>query len=126
MRKLRVSASMKKQLAGMRDARGNPRKGGVMRVPRILSCDEFEAIAAPMQDALIAASYEDREKPEPVGTTVHPTNAQADHDAANRAMGEQRRQGGRPYLEAKEQEVRQVTQPPAQPPRPRSRGMVSR
>lgn len=102
---------MKKQLQGLRDERtGALRRGGVMQVPRILSCDEWEAVAVPMQDALMAASYEDRARPEQaVVTKVRPTNAQADHDAANRAMGEQRRQGGRPYLEHKERQVRQVT-----------------
>lgn len=123
MRKLRVSASMKKQLQGLRDARtGALQRGGVMHVPRILSCDEWEAQASVQQEALLAASSEDRERPEPVVTPVRPTNAQADHDAANRAMGEQRRQGGRPLLDAKEQEVRQATQPY----RARSRGPVSR
>jgi hypothetical protein len=84
--------------------------------------DAWESEASAHQDKIIEWSSEDREKPEPVVTTVGPTNAQADHDIANRAMGEQRRQGGRPYLEAKEQEVRQVTQPPAQPYRARGRG----
>lgn len=59
MRKVRVTASMKKEFAGLRDSRGNLRRGGVMLVPRILSCDEWEAIAAPMQDKLIQDSYED-------------------------------------------------------------------
>ena len=60
MRRLRVTASMKRQLADLRDAKGNPRRGGVMHLPRILSCDEWETLASLHQDALIAASYEDR------------------------------------------------------------------
>lgn len=110
MRKLRVTATMKRQLADARDPKGSARKGGVMHVPRILSCDDWEALASIQQDALIAASYEDRARPEPVVIqSPVPTNNNADHDAANRAMGEQRRQGGRPYLEHKERQVRQVT-----------------
>ena len=128
MARLRVTASMRKQLMGYRDTRtGGLRRGGVMQVPRILSCDEWEAVASGQQDALIAASYEDRARPEQVvATSVRPTNANDDHNAANRAMGEQRRQGGRPYLEHEQERVRQITQPPAQAPRPRNRGMVSR
>lgn len=61
MRRLRVTSSMKKQLAGLRDARtGGLLRGGVMQVPRILSCDDWEALASVQQDALLAASYEDR------------------------------------------------------------------
>jgi hypothetical protein len=66
MRRLRVSASMRRQLADLRDAKGNPRRGGVMHVPRILSCDEWETLARVQQDALIAASYEDRAQPGPI------------------------------------------------------------
>jgi hypothetical protein len=51
---------MKRQLAEVRDARGNRRKGGVMVLPRILSFDAWQALASVQQDALIAASYEDR------------------------------------------------------------------
>ena len=128
MARLRVTASMRKQLMGYRDTRtGGLRRGGVMQVPRILSCDEWEALASGQQDALIAASYEDRARPEQaVATSVRPANANDDHNAANRAMGERRRQGGRPYLEAKEQEVRQVTPPRVDSYRVRGRGMVSR
>ncbi|MGB7739328.1 MAG: hypothetical protein WBM03_09455 [Steroidobacteraceae bacterium] len=61
MRKLRVTASMKKQLHGLRDTRtGGLRRGGVMHLARILSGDEWEALATVQQDALIAAAYEDR------------------------------------------------------------------
>jgi hypothetical protein len=100
---------MKRQLAALRDSKGNARKGGVMTVPKILGLDAWEALAAPMQDALIDASYEDRAMPEPVVMPAPRMNAQAEHDAANRAMGEQRRQGGRPYLEHEQARVRQVT-----------------
>ena len=52
---------MRKKLQAFRDTRtGGLRRGGVMLVPRILSCDEWEALATVQQDALIAASYEDR------------------------------------------------------------------
>lgn len=113
MRTLRVTASMRKQLQGLRDTRtGALRRGGVMQVPRILSCDEWEALAAPQQDALIAASYEDRARPEQVVvTTPRPTNSNDDHNAANRAAGAAARQGGRPYLEHKERQVRAATLP---------------
>lgn len=48
-------------MAALRDARaGRLEGGGVMRVPRILPCEEWEAVASAQQDALIAASYEDR------------------------------------------------------------------
>lgn len=102
---------MKKALEGARDARtGRLLRGGVMHVPRILPCDEWEALASLQQDALIAASCEDRAKPEQaVVTKGRPTNNNDDHNAANRAAGEARRQGGRPYLEQKERQVRQVT-----------------
>ncbi|MFO1408240.1 MAG: hypothetical protein U1F08_12035 [Steroidobacteraceae bacterium] len=60
MRRLRVTASQKKQLAGLRDAKGSMCRGGVMHLPRILPCEEWEALACVQQDALIAASYEDR------------------------------------------------------------------
>jgi hypothetical protein len=60
MARLRVTATMKKQLANLRDSKGNVRKGGVMRVPKILNSDSWEALAAPMQDKLIEDSYEDR------------------------------------------------------------------
>jgi len=110
MRKLRVTATMKRQLADLRDPKGNARKGGVMRLPRILSCNDWEALASVQQDALIAASYEDRAKSEPVVIqSPVPTNNNADHTAANRAMADAARQGGRPYLDHKERLVRQVT-----------------
>lgn len=41
-----------------------------MKVPAIKSCDEWETLASVQQDALIAASYEDRcvlEKPAAIG-----------------------------------------------------------
>lgn len=108
MRKLHVTASMKKLLAGARDTRtGRLRCGGVMQVPRILSCDQWEVLASVQQDALLAASNEDRARPEqPVVETSVPTNNNADHNAANRAAGEARRQGGRLYLEARQRQIR--------------------
>jgi hypothetical protein len=60
MRRLRVTASMQKQLADVRAMKHSARRGGVMRVPAILSCDAWEAIASVQQDKLIADSYEDR------------------------------------------------------------------
>lgn len=83
-----------------------------MRVPRILSCDEWEALATVQQDALIAASSEDRARPEQgVVTTPRPTNSNDDHNVANRAAGAAARQGGRPYLEHKERQVLEATLP---------------
>ena len=46
MARLRVTATMKRQLADLRDARGNLHKGGVMHVPRILQLDEWEVLAS--------------------------------------------------------------------------------
>lgn len=60
MRRPRVTAAMRKSLADLRSAQINPRRGGIMKVPRIMDVDEWEAIAAVSQDALIQASYEDR------------------------------------------------------------------
>lgn len=61
MRRPRVTAAHKKQLAELRSARSNSRRGGVMRVPRIMGVDEWEALASVSQDALVEASHEDRE-----------------------------------------------------------------
>jgi len=125
MARLRVTATMKRQLADLRDSKANARKGGVMRVPKILSLAEWEAIAAPIQDKLIEASSEDRARPEPVVMPAPvPTNNNADHNVANRTAGEAARQGGRPYLEQEQERVRQLTEPspyrpPSQPYRPR-------
>lgn len=76
MRRLRVSATMRKQLVDLRDERGKARRGGVMRVPAIMGVDEWEAIAAVSQDALIAASAEDRTLPteRPVVTGKDPAD----------------------------------------------------
>lgn len=54
MRKLRVTASMRKRLADVRDAKGNARRGGVMVIPRMKSVDEWEAQALTSQHKLIA------------------------------------------------------------------------
>lgn len=73
---------MKRQLADLRDARGNLRKGGVMRLPRILPHDEWEALASAQQDALIAASYEDRterSKLHPEPDVLGPDPAEVSH-----------------------------------------------
>jgi hypothetical protein len=86
MARLRITATMKRQLADLRDPKGKARKGGVMHVPKILSLDEWEAVASVQQDALIAASYEDRATPEqPVVIPVRPSNCNDDHNSANRA-----------------------------------------
>ena len=101
-----VTASMERQLADLRDAKGNLRRGGVMHLPRILSCDKREALASVRQGALIAASYEDREKPEQPGVIpVRPINNNDDHNAANRTADAAARQGGRPSIDHKERQV---------------------
>ena len=71
MRRPRVTASMRTELSDLRSARSNSRRGGVMRVPRIMGVDEWEAVACVSQDKLIEDSYEDRadratRRPEPV------------------------------------------------------------
>jgi hypothetical protein len=44
--------------------RHGSRRGGVMMVPAILACNDWEAIASVSQDKLIADSYEDRSVPQ--------------------------------------------------------------
>lgn len=51
---------MKRQLTDLR-VRSNSRRGGVMKVPPILDCDTWEALASVSQDKLIEDSFEDRE-----------------------------------------------------------------
>jgi hypothetical protein len=51
---------MKKRLSELRSSRSNSRRGGIMKVPPILDCDTWEALASVQQDALIDASHEDR------------------------------------------------------------------
>lgn len=70
MRKLRVTASMKRELADLRDSKGNVRRGGVMHAPKMLSFDEWEALASVQQDKLIAASEEDRAERDPKPVVV--------------------------------------------------------
>lgn len=109
MRKLRVTASMKKQLADLRDRRtGGLLRGGVMHVPRILSCDEWETLASVQQDALMQASDEDRARPEEVVVTTAPdTNAESERDyQEQRAIAAR---GGLDLVREKERQVRQVT-----------------
>ena len=60
MRRIRVPSSLERMAKDMRNARDNGRRGGVMIVPPIISCDEWEKLAAPHQDSLIAGSAEDR------------------------------------------------------------------
>ena len=50
MARLRVTATMKRQLAALRDSKGNARKGGVMTVPKILGLDAWEALAARLDE----------------------------------------------------------------------------
>ena len=110
--RLRITATMKNQLASLRDARGNKRRGGVMRVPPILSGDEWELLAAVQQDALIAASAEDRAKPaEPVVTDGCEVarRRQAEHEAAFRAEKDQERRGALDYVREQEVRVRKMT-----------------
>lgn len=109
--RLRVTATMKNQLASLRDVRGSARRGGVMRVPPILSPDEWERLASVQQDALIAASAEDRVKPEPVGTDESEAvrRQQADHDAAFHAEKAQQRSGVLDLARASQSRVQRIT-----------------
>jgi hypothetical protein len=56
MRKLRVTASMRKRVASMRDSvSGSARRGGIMVIPRIAaSVDVWEAQALASQEKLVA------------------------------------------------------------------------
>lgn len=54
MRKLRVTASMRKSLSDARGANGSARRGGVMVIPRMKSVEEWEALALASQEKLIA------------------------------------------------------------------------
>lgn len=111
--RLRVTSTMKNQLATLRDVRGNARRGGVMQVPRILSCDEWERLASVQQDALIAASAEDRAKPAELPVVNNEIEAarrhQAGHAEAFRAEKEQERSGGLDLVRAQEERVRRAT-----------------
>jgi hypothetical protein len=73
MGRLCVTSTMKRQLADLRDRRGNVRKGGVMHAPRILGLKDWEALANVQQDALIDASYEDRRAQQMVPVSLDPT-----------------------------------------------------
>lgn len=119
MARIRVTAAMKRQLISLRDARGKVRKGGVMRVPKMLSCDAWEALAAVQQDQLIADSQEDRARPEVVAMPAIDTNAESERDyQAKRAIAAR---GGLDLVRAAEQRVRELTQPeppPSPPPQP--------
>jgi len=79
MRRLRVTASMKRHLANLRDLEDNPRRGGVMHLPRILLCDEWESLASAQQDALIAASYEDRDQQTNLQLAIGPEPSDGSH-----------------------------------------------
>jgi hypothetical protein len=52
MRRLRVTATMKKQLA---DAKSGKARGGVFLIPRKKSLDEWEKEAIPAQQLLLAS-----------------------------------------------------------------------
>lgn len=110
MRKVRVTASMKKEFAGLRDSKGNLRRGGVLRVPRILPCDEWEALASVQQDALIAASAEDRYKPEAV-VTPEPNDAaiQREHERLYQEHRAKAAEGGLPLVRELERRVLRTT-----------------
>lgn len=51
MRRLRVTQAMWRMV---RDKRGHLRRGGVLKVPPILTVDEWEHLAAQQQDKLLA------------------------------------------------------------------------
>jgi len=50
-----------------------------MKVPAIKSCDEWEALASVQQDALIAASYEDRCVPQEKHVVIGKDPADVSH-----------------------------------------------
>ncbi len=101
---------MKKQLGDLRDARtGGLLHGGVMQVPRILSCDEWECRASVQQDALIAASSEDRATPEQAVVSVPATDANAESERDYQEKRAIAARGGLDLVRAKERHVRQVT-----------------
>jgi predicted nuclease of restriction endonuclease-like RecB superfamily len=111
MRRLHVTAAMKSQLASLRDARGKAGRGGVMRVPRILNCDEWERHASVQQDALIAASAEDRARPAVrvgKGEGESARRQQAEHEAAFLAEKAQERSGGLDLVRANEVNLRRM------------------
>lgn len=58
MRRLRVPASIRKQLADLRDPQGKAR-AGIMIVPQMLSIEEWQTQAVPHQQRLIAEARSD-------------------------------------------------------------------
>lgn len=106
--RLRVTATMLKQLREMREAKSNRRRGGVMLVPAIMGLDEWQEIASKYQDWLIASATEDRRKntDPPPAPYVDPN---IEHNEWNRAQWESTRRGAADYLDAKQEAVKQIT-----------------
>lgn len=96
MKRVRVTATMRKQAANMRNTRGQ-RLGGVLIVPRPVSIEEWEAQAGLQQDALLAGMAADaaaspppaqrRESIAAVPAPAGPSAAEraAEHQQANEA-----------------------------------------
>jgi predicted nuclease of restriction endonuclease-like RecB superfamily len=100
---------MKRQLSDLRSAQSNSRRGGVMRVPAIMSVDAWEALASVQQDQLITDSYEDRvDRSNPVAIP-EPDTSQRDHQEAYRKYNEQKKLGGLDYVRHREELIKQQT-----------------
>ena len=79
MRRLRITATMKKRLAQEHDAKGNKRRGGIMLVPRMLTPDEWEQLAVPMQQRLTADVREFVDGPQAQEPAPPPLDAAQEH-----------------------------------------------
>ncbi len=106
--RLRVTATMERQLRELREAKSNKRRGGVMVVPPMMNADEWEQLAGPYEDWLIGSATEDRRKntdPPP----QHIEDPNIEHNRWNRAQWEHTRRGATDYLEAKQAAVKHAT-----------------
>jgi hypothetical protein len=111
MRRLRVTASMQRQLASLRDERtGTSRLGGVMKLPRILPMEEWERLASAQQDFLIAASAEDRAKPKEPAAHPEATDEELrrEHERNYQEARAKAAEGGLPLVRAREERLRRL------------------
>lgn len=107
MAHLRVPAVIYREIAELTTPRGAVKRGGIMQVPKQLRLDEWEALAGPYQDALIASATEDRRlnADPPRAPYVDPN---IEHNKWNRAQWEQTQRGAKDYLAAKTEAVKRV------------------